>query len=42
MLVDAADLVVDTRNAIRTRHPHVFRLGAPAADATTREVRSAA
>jgi UDP-N-acetyl-D-glucosamine dehydrogenase len=28
MLVQAADVIVDTRNAIRTRHPHVFRLGA--------------
>ena len=24
-----ADVVVDTRNAIKERHPHVFRLGAP-------------
>ncbi len=32
MLVRSADLIVDTRNAIRTRHPHVFRLGAPATD----------
>jgi UDP-N-acetyl-D-glucosamine dehydrogenase len=28
-LVAAAPLVVDTRNAIKSRHPHVFRLGAP-------------
>jgi UDP-N-acetyl-D-glucosamine dehydrogenase len=28
-LVEEADLIVDTRNAIRERHPHVFRLGAP-------------
>jgi UDP-N-acetyl-D-glucosamine dehydrogenase len=28
-LVEEADLVVDTRNAIKTRHPHVFRLGSP-------------
>ncbi len=28
-LVAEADLVVDTRNAIKTPHPHVFRLGAP-------------
>jgi UDP-N-acetyl-D-glucosamine dehydrogenase len=27
----AAPLVVDTRNAIKQGHPHVFRLGAPAA-----------
>jgi len=37
MLVRAADLVVDTRNAIPTRHPHVFRLGAPAAGETPAE-----
>jgi UDP-N-acetyl-D-glucosamine dehydrogenase len=28
-LVAAAQLVVDTRNAIKSKHPHVFRLGAP-------------
>jgi UDP-N-acetyl-D-glucosamine dehydrogenase len=28
-LVAATPLVVDTRNAIKQRHPHVFRLGAP-------------
>jgi len=28
-LVSEADLIVDTRNAIKERHPHVFRLGAP-------------
>ena len=28
-LVDEADLIVDTRNAIKTPHPHVFKLGAP-------------
>jgi UDP-N-acetyl-D-glucosamine dehydrogenase len=28
-IVAEADLVVDTRNAIKQRHPHVFRLGAP-------------
>jgi UDP-N-acetyl-D-glucosamine dehydrogenase len=28
-LVAEADLIVDTRNAIKKRHPHVFRLGAP-------------
>jgi len=28
-LVVEADLIVDTRNAIKERHPHVFRLGAP-------------
>ncbi|MBI4485494.1 MAG: nucleotide sugar dehydrogenase [Acidobacteria bacterium] len=30
MLVEAAALIVDTRNAIESRSPHVFRLGAPA------------
>jgi UDP-N-acetyl-D-glucosamine dehydrogenase len=28
-IVAHAPLVVDTRNAVKTRHPHVFRLGAP-------------
>jgi UDP-N-acetyl-D-glucosamine dehydrogenase len=28
-LVEEADLIVDTRNAIKEHHPHVFRLGAP-------------
>jgi UDP-N-acetyl-D-glucosamine dehydrogenase len=28
-LVEEADLIVDTRNAIKVRHPHVFRLVAP-------------
>jgi UDP-N-acetyl-D-glucosamine dehydrogenase len=28
-LAAIASLIVDTRNAIPTRHPHVFRLGAP-------------
>jgi UDP-N-acetyl-D-glucosamine dehydrogenase len=28
-LVNTADLLVDTRNATRSRAPHVFRLGAP-------------
>jgi UDP-N-acetyl-D-glucosamine dehydrogenase len=29
-LAAEAALIVDTRNAIKTSHPHVFRLGAPA------------
>jgi UDP-N-acetyl-D-glucosamine dehydrogenase len=29
VLVATAPLVIDTRNAIKQRHPHVFRLGAP-------------
>jgi UDP-N-acetyl-D-mannosaminuronate dehydrogenase len=28
-LVEEADLIVDTRNAIREPHPNVFKLGAP-------------
>jgi len=28
-IVEAAPLVVDTRNAVKRPHPHVFRLGAP-------------
>jgi UDP-N-acetyl-D-glucosamine dehydrogenase len=30
-LAAAAPLVVDSRNAVKERHPHVFRLGAPPA-----------
>ncbi len=29
-VVDRADLVVDSRNAVKRREPHVFRIGAPA------------
>jgi UDP-N-acetyl-D-glucosamine dehydrogenase len=29
MLARSADLIVDTRNAVHGRYPHVFRLGAP-------------
>ncbi len=32
-MVAGADLIVDTRNAIKTLHPHVFRLGASRPDA---------
>jgi UDP-N-acetyl-D-glucosamine dehydrogenase len=32
-LVEEADLIVDTRNAIKERHPHVFKLGSPHAAA---------
>jgi UDP-N-acetyl-D-glucosamine dehydrogenase len=32
-IVAEADIVVDTRNAIKKRHAHVFRLGAPHPDA---------
>ena len=34
-LVTEADLIVDTRNAIKERHPHIFRLGAPHAAHST-------
>jgi UDP-N-acetyl-D-glucosamine dehydrogenase len=37
-VVSIAPLVVDTRNAIKGRHPHVFRLGAPATASETVEV----
>jgi UDP-N-acetyl-D-mannosaminuronate dehydrogenase len=30
-LLDEADLIVDTRNAIKQPHPNVFKLGAPRA-----------
>ena len=40
MFVAEADLIVDTRNAIKTGHPHVFKLGAPAFQA--REIPSSA
>jgi UDP-N-acetyl-D-glucosamine dehydrogenase len=29
VIVEGADIIVDTRNAIKEPHPHVFRLGAP-------------
>ena len=35
-LVAEADMIVDTRNAIKARHAHVFRLGAPHPDAEQR------
>jgi UDP-N-acetyl-D-glucosamine dehydrogenase len=35
-LASIAPLIVDTRNAVPTRHPHVFRLGAPSGVAETR------
>jgi UDP-N-acetyl-D-glucosamine dehydrogenase len=37
-LAATASLVVDTRNAIRNAHPHVFRLGAPQPSATLETV----
>ena len=33
-LLEEADLIVDTRNAIKDAHPTVFKLGAPHAPAT--------
>jgi UDP-N-acetyl-D-glucosamine dehydrogenase len=32
-LLEEADLIVDTRNAIKQAHPNVFKLGAPRAAA---------
>jgi UDP-N-acetyl-D-glucosamine dehydrogenase len=40
-MVAEADLIVDTRNAIKTPHPHVFRLGAPGPHHTHEPVGSA-
>ena len=37
-IVAGSDLVVDTRNAIKTPHPHVFKLGAPHPDAEAANV----
>jgi len=34
-LLDEADLIVDTRNAIKQPHPNVFKLGAPRASAAS-------
>src|SRR3954468_12995772 len=36
-IVDGSDLVVDSRNAVKRRAPHVFRLGAPATAGADRE-----
>ncbi|MDQ3068410.1 MAG: nucleotide sugar dehydrogenase [Acidobacteriota bacterium] len=36
-LVREADVIVDTRNAIKGRHANVFKLGAPGAVSTSRE-----
>jgi UDP-N-acetyl-D-mannosaminuronate dehydrogenase len=33
-IVAGCDLIVDSRNAVKRRAPHVFRLGAPAPEAT--------
>jgi UDP-N-acetyl-D-glucosamine dehydrogenase len=40
-ILEHADLVVDTRNAIRQPAPHVFKLGAPARDGQEARVREA-
>ena len=37
-MVAEADLIVDTRNAIKQQHPHVFRLGAPRPDPAGQDV----
>ena len=34
-LVEEADVIVDTRNAIKEHHPNVFKLGAPREAAAT-------
>jgi UDP-N-acetyl-D-glucosamine dehydrogenase len=36
-IVDGSDLIVDSRNAVKRRAPHVFRLGAPATAGADRE-----
>ena len=33
-IAEGATLVVDSRNAVKRKHPHVFRLGAPATPAS--------
>jgi UDP-N-acetyl-D-glucosamine dehydrogenase len=38
VMVAESDLIVDTRNAIKEPHPHVFRLGAPRPEATAQTV----
>jgi UDP-N-acetyl-D-glucosamine dehydrogenase len=35
-IVEEAELIVDTRNAIKQPHPHVFKLGAPGPEARSR------
>jgi UDP-N-acetyl-D-glucosamine dehydrogenase len=40
-ILEHADLVVDTRNAIKVPAPHVFRLGAPARDGQAARAREA-
>ena len=37
-MVDEADVIVDTRNAIKSSHPHVFKLGAPRAPAEGQKI----
>ena len=37
-MVEEADLIVDTRNAIKSAHPHVFKLGAPRVSAEGRKI----
>jgi UDP-N-acetyl-D-glucosamine dehydrogenase len=37
-MVDEADVIVDTRNAIKRPHPHVFKLGAARPDGTAERV----
>ena len=37
-MVSEADVIVDTRNAIKTPHPHVFKLGAARPEAAGEKV----
>jgi len=37
-MVSESDIIVDTRNAIKTPHPHVFKLGAPRPEAAGERV----
>jgi UDP-N-acetyl-D-glucosamine dehydrogenase len=37
-LLDEADVIVDTRNAIKQPHPNVFKLGAPRAPSEGQKV----
>ena len=41
MVLESAKLIVDTRNAIPGRHPHVLKLGAPAPPRIERSSRTA-
>jgi UDP-N-acetyl-D-glucosamine dehydrogenase len=40
-IVDGSDLIVDSRNAVKRKAPHVFRLGAPAPLAAAHDAEAA-